>query len=323
MKTYNLFIVSSPLQVMNAIEAVEHFKTQNNILLILSTENTNQLTQMNQLLTFIDWFRVEYISPLTYKGINRFFFPRLISHQLKDIKNYKIDKLFVGDYRSEHLNHIVNYFQHKDVYLLDDGLNQLSYHKYILTPSYKLRIRRFIYKAFFYKLSKVKYTMFTMFTIKNEKVINNNHSFFKKYINTKIIEDKVYFIGQPLVDLKIMSEENFKKELLKVILFYSKKRFIYILHRKEDGERIKKISNEFNFEYKKFNNVIEIEMLNSKKIPSDFATFFSTAIITLPSFIKDAKYITFKSQYFNNNVVDTIEDIYKEFEERNLKVESL
>lgn len=322
---YNLFIVSSPLQIMNAIEAVEHFKTQNNILLLLSSENKNQLIQMNHLIKFMDWLRIEYVSTLSYKGINRLFFTRVITRQFKYIKNYEIDKLFVGDYRSEHLNHMVNYFGNNDVYLLDDGLNQLGYSKYLQNQSYKFKIRRLIYGLFFYNLSKIKYTIFSIFTIENEKTIKNNYTFFKKYINTKVMEKEVYFIGQPLVELNIIDEKCFKKELIKIINFYSKNLFIYILHRKENEEKINKLSKELNFEYKKFNNIIELEMINSDKIPSDIATFYSTAIITLPSFIKDPIYRTFKikSEYIDKSFIPIIENIYKEFEHRKIEIKLL
>ena len=321
---YNIFIVAGPLHIMNAIEAVEHFKTQNNILIILYTDNQKQLNQMKKLLKFIDWHRIEYI-PLPQKSIDKIIFSKNIYHSLKFIEKNKIDKLFVGEYRSDHVNHIVNSLINGEVYLLDDGLAQLNYHKEINQQPYKVKVRRLIYKFLFYKLKGIKYTFFTIFDIPNEKIIRNNYSFFKKYIGSKEIENSIYFIGQPLVDLAIMSKENYKKELIKIIDFYKGRKFIYILHRREEIENIKNLSLELNFEYKEFDNLIELEMINSKIVPSHFATFYSTAIVTLPSFILEVEYRAFKSkdEIINKNFITNISNTYKELEKMGLKVELL
>ncbi|HHB95191.1 MAG TPA: hypothetical protein ENK88_08600 [Campylobacterales bacterium] len=324
MKIYNVFIVAGPLHIMNSIEAIEYFKTKNNILLILYTDNKKQLNQMKKLLKFIDWHRIEYI-PLPQKSIDKIIFSKNIYHSLKFIKKNKIDKLFVGEYRSDHVNHIVNSLKDEEVYLLDDGLAQIDYHKEMAWQPYRVKVRRLIYSFLLYKLNRIKYTFFTVFDIDNEKVIKNNYSFFKRYIDKKDITQSVYFIGQPLVELGIMSEDNYKNELTKIISFYGKKKFVYILHRRQDEKYIRKLSIKLKFEYREFENMIELEMINSKTVPSDFATFYSTAIVTLPQFIEESKYRVFRSQNrcFNKKFIDKILTSYKEFEKIGLRVELL
>ena len=319
---YNIFIVSSPLQLMNAIEATNYFKTNNNILLLLYTDNTKVLNQMKKLLGFVDWHIIKYIS-IPQKIIDKLLFVNSIHNSLKDIIKEKIDKLFVGEYRSDHVTHIVNTLTNKNIYLLDDGLAQLDYHKEMNTKSHK--VRKFVYKALFYKLQKINYTFFTIFDIQNEKIIKNNYSFFKKNISDKQIDNSIYFISQPLVELEIISEENHRKLLSKIINFYKRKKFIYIMHRREDIEHVKKLSNELNFEYKILENLIELEMINAKSVPLEFATFFSTAIVTLPNFIKISNYRVFQidKSYLNKKYVDGIFDSYREFKRLGLKKELL
>ena len=321
---YNIFIVSSPLQIMNAIEAVDYFKTSNHILIILYTDNKKQLSQMKRLLKFIDWYTIEYI-PLPQKSIDKIIFSKNIYHSLKFIEKDKIYKVFVGEYRSDHVNHIVNTLSDKNIYLLDDGLAQLSYHNEMGDQSYKVKVRRLVYKALFYKLQKINYTFFTIFDIQNEKIIKNNYSFFKKYISDKQIENSIYFIGQPFVELGIMREENYKKSLAKIIDFYKEKKFTYILHRREKIENIKKLSLELNFEYKIFDNLIEFEMITSKIIPSEFATFYSTAIVTLPSFISQAEYRVFRIQneMIRQDFIKDTSNTYKELKKMGLRIEKL
>jgi len=321
---YNIFIVAGPLHVMNAIEAINHFETQNNILLILYTDNEKQLSQMKKMVDFSDWYDIKYIS-LPQKMRDKLFFAQYISVALKDLKKDLIDKIFVGEYRSDHVNHIVNTLRNSNIYLLDDGLAQLNYHKEMAQEPYKVKLRRVIYKFLLYKLKPLSYTFFTIFDIKNEKVIKNDFNFFKKYIGNKNIEESVYFIGQPLVELGILNKENHKKELVKIINFYRGKKFIYILHRREEPNNIKKLSKELNFEYKEFDNLIELEMINASIVPSAFATFYSTAIVTLPSFILETEYRVFRSsnEIINKKFINNISAVYIELEKMGLKVELL
>ena len=321
---YNIFIVSSPLQLMNAIEATNYFKTNNNILLLLYTDNTKVVNQMKKIVHFVQWEKIISLL-LPQKIIDKVTFTYDINNYFKNIDTSKIDKIFVGEYRSDHVNHIVNFFKNKNIYLLDDGLAQVSYHKEISNESFKVKIKRLIYSLLLYKLAKIKYTFFTIFDIKNEKVIKNRYGFFKKYIQDKEVGNSVYFIGQPLVELNIINEDDYKKELSKIINFYSNKKFIYILHRREDEKRTKKLSIELNFEYKVFDNLIELEMITSKIVPSDFATFYSTAIVTLPSFISEVEYRVFrtKNEMIHQKFVENISNTYKELKKMDLRIEQL
>jgi hypothetical protein len=309
---------------MNAIEAIEHFKTHNNILLVLYTGNEKQLSQIKKMINFSDWQTIKYIL-LPLKVVDKLVFSKKIDSSLKFIEKNKIEKLFVGEYRSDHVNHIVNSLTNQNIYLLDDGLAQLNYHKEIGEQPTKVKARRVLYKCFFYNLKPIKYTFFSIFDIENEKIIKNNYTFFKKQIGSKKIENSIYFIGQPLVELGIMSKENHKKELNKIIDFYKAKEFIYILHRREEVENVKKLSIELNFKYKEFDSLIELEMINSKIIPSSFATFYSTAIVTLPSFILETEYRVFRSQdnIINKKFINNISNTYKELNKMGLKVELL
>jgi hypothetical protein len=320
----NVFIVVAPLHIMNAIEAVEYFNTSNNILVVLHIGNEKQLAQMNKMLNLYDWDEVHYIQ-LPLKTVDKLVYAKNIYKALETIDRSSIEKIFVGEYRSDHVNHIVNTFKSNNIYLLDDGLAQLNYHKEMHSTSLKVKVRRVLYTLFLYKLKPLKYTFFTIFDIKDEKIIKNNYNYFKKYIGKKKIEDSVYFIGQPLVELSVMSQENHKKELAKIIEFYKEKTFIYIVHRREEIKNIQQLSLELDFSYKEFDNLIELEMINSKVVPSHFATFYSTAIVTLPSFISDSDYRVFrtKEEIIDKKFINNITRTYTELEKMGLRVESL
>jgi len=320
----NVFIVVAPLHIMNAIEAVEYFNTSNNILVILHIGNEKQLAQMKKMLHFYDWDEVHYLL-LPLKSVDKIFYARTVNRTLDILDKNKIENVFVGEYRSDHVNHVVNSLKSDEVYLLDDGLAQLNYHKEMHSTSLKVKVRRVLYTLFLYKLKPLKYTFFTIFDIKNEKIIKNNYNFFKKHIGSKTVEHSVYFIGQPIVELGVMSKEHYKKELTKIMNFYKGKKFIYILHRREKIENVKKLSMELNFDYKEFDNLIELEMINATVIPSHFATFSSTAIVTLPSFISESDYRAFriKEEIINKKFINNISSTYIELEKMGLRIESL
>lgn len=322
MNKINIFIAASPLQLLNCIEAVHYFKSDNNVLLLLHTNNKVAKLQIEKLTVFVDWISIKYIFlPLTY--IKRILFPMDVNNILQSLPKNRVERVFVGDYMSDHINHIVNYFQNKNIYLVDDGLALLGYDQYINNKSYRHRALKALYKLFFYNLSDIKYNFFTIFPIKINHVVKNNYVFFNKLSCEKKIEDVVYFIGQPLIDLSFIEKNKFKRELSKVINSYKNKKFVYILHRQEKDESIKSISVELNFECKRFDNLLELEMLLSEKMPSDFATFYSTAIVILPRFFKKCKYQAFKinDKKINNRAI--IKKCYDNFRENNIVIREL
>jgi len=321
---YNIFIVAGPLHIINAIEARDYFNTQNNILLILYTDNNHQLSQMKRLLNFYKWDKTIYL-PLPMKKIDKIFFAKRVKKILKDIKMDYISNIFVGEYRSDHVNHIVNSLNSDKVYLLDDGLAQLDYHQETNNIPNRVKFRRFFYRIISYKLKSIDYTFFTIYNIPNVKIVRNSYTFFKKYISLKQIENKIYFIGQPLVELKVINQKDYIKKLSKIIEIYRNIEFVYILHRREKRENIEKISLELNFEYREFDNPIEIEMLQTDTLPNYFATFYSSAIVTLPSFITQSEYRVFKidEKNINPKFIDNINGTYKELEKMGLEVTTI
>ena len=326
MSKNTLFIASSPLQLLNCIEAIYYFNTKNNVLLLLHTKDEIVLSQMKQLLFFVNWKEVVYIL-LPQKTIDKLLFAKRINSLLYKFPKDKIEQVFVGEYKSNHVNHIVNYFKNNKVCLVDDGLSLLGYDIYTQENRNKDKFVKLIYSFLFYKLNRIEYTFFTIFNIMQPSVIKNNYNFFKKYIEEKESKELVYFIGQPLVELSMVNQEKYRYELNKILNFYKHMEFIYILHRREKEEFIKQLSNELNFEYRRFENLIELEMIYSENIASDFATFYSTAIMTLPHFFENSTYHAFKIEDSSFTDKDShflnLNNCYIEFSKNNIKVKEL
>jgi len=59
----NIFIARSPLQLINCIEAKEHFQTQHNILLIIYTKGERNNQQIDDLISLTFWDEIIKIPP--------------------------------------------------------------------------------------------------------------------------------------------------------------------------------------------------------------------------------------------------------------------
>ena len=323
-----LFIISSPLQLMNSIEAIKYFGITKPKLLIIHIVNRDDIKKhFSRLLEFIEWDSIDYVQ-LPEKKLDKILFPKNIKKSLNRININNIDKIFVGDYQSNHINHIVNYLDIKDVYLIDDGMAMAVYDTYLYSKPRKEKIVDIFYKFIGYQIKPIDYTFFTFFNLKERRVIQNNFSFFRNLISQKEIKNRVYFIGQPLVELDIITRDSYIRVLQKIIDFYSDKEFIYVLHRREEESYIDIVSKELDFRYIRFDNLIELEMIFSNTIPSHFGTFYSTAILTLPKLFNKSAYHAFR---IDNNILinqdlkfkEALDSCYQEFIDSDIEVKKI
>lgn len=285
----NLFIVSSPLQVLNALEAKQYFKTTDNILLILFTEfkslNREQIiNSINQK----EWNQIIQYDLKKNKNSKSSFFEQV--KLIIKLKKNKYNYIFSGGFTSINKLLLAN-LNKQEVFLIDDGAASINQHKIELNPNItekrklKKRIRQYRFNIFGLK-TEVKDTinLFTCFKLQshtNEKIIHNNFSYLKQlYFTDMNINNTIYFIGQPVVDIALITEETFIAYIKKVIAYFDKP-IIYIPHRAETiPEALKKLQSK-NFIFQNSQGPIELIFLKQKVYPSTIVSFFSTALYTL------------------------------------------
>ncbi len=115
----NLFIISSPLQLLNAMEAIYSFNTSDNILILIynSSENKTDFHQKTNLLDTDQWEKIIYYDLGKIAKKKRFFQQvRLI----KELKKESYTYLFSGDFGTIQQAIMANVSAEK-IYLLDDG----------------------------------------------------------------------------------------------------------------------------------------------------------------------------------------------------------
>ncbi len=285
---HNLFIVKSPLQLMNAIEAKEYFRSKNNILVLMNANATND-KQMQTVLALSKWDKIITYAP-SNKGSTLLEQVKLIRALKKESYHY----LFTGDYGTFNQVLMAN-LTVDDYYLIDDGTKSIEIHKQLLNPlkvslSKKLKLLR--YTLFGLKTSIQKpinfFTCYNLTQIKDEQIIPNNYDYLQSIFTPQEGQDEViYLLGQN-IDNKWMKKGKYIEYLQKIKSHYSKK-IIYMPHRHEIiSDELKELFDE-NFVLQYNDIPIEIYFLEKNIYPSHIISFTSSALFNLDKIYQKAQ----------------------------------
>lgn len=299
----NLFLLRSPLQIINAIEAIEYFNLKNNILVLIYGASEINKIQMEQLIESARWKNIIHIEN---KSKSKYF---QYINLIKKLKKNRYKYVFLGELGIIHKITIPNVIKEK-VFLLDDGTATLEYYKKNIKTNkynkYNFREIRFLFLGLKIKI-RDKVNLFTYFDLKpvhGIEVIKNDLSYLKKtYIkNTKKDGDTIYFIGQQVEHLNIMTLDTYKTILSQLMNKFNKN-IIYIPHRAEAEDFIASIASIDNplLMVQKINQPIELYFLENKIYPLHVISYFSTALTTLGMIYEDTIINVIKMPEDTNN----------------------
>lgn len=324
MKT-NLFIARTPLQLFNCIEAKKRFHKDEHNILLYQYQRLVDKNQMESLIEVDDWNTI-IIYPLNWqRRIFSYFYIRKMNNRYKNT----IDACYIGVFNSI-VNVLINTIHPKKIVILDDGTKTLSIAKNMETRKINNRTsvlkiirnrffntsRNYLYRASFFSIYPL-----AEYNISN-KVVLNDYRVFKESLSQIPIEDRVYFIGTNLNEKILKSDQIFEANLQKVIAFYKNKKMIYVLHRYENIEYIANLAKKYEFDYVKFDNILEVEIAKAGFLPTEFATFGSSAIETLPLLYPNSEYRVFylESKDILEHKQEVMESLYNSFEQKGYEV---
>jgi len=277
----NLFVIGTPLQLINAIEAIEYFNLKNNVLVLINVSKAKNKEQVDDIVKLYSWKKIVEIK--NGKGLNFFKYFSII----RNLQKQKYNNVFVAKLDSISMAIAANTHKEK-LFLLDDGSLTISiYKKYILDGcqvTYRFKEFRFLLLGLKVKIrDKVNlFTYYDLEPVNGNEVIKNSMTYFKsKYISTtKNKNDYIYFIGQPLNEL--ISRELHKKIIEKIIIKNNKK-MIYIPHREESDVSLKNLEGMTKslFEIRDLGMPVELYFLKNSIYPSNVFSFYSTALATI------------------------------------------
>ncbi len=313
----NLFIVGTPLQLLNAIEAVEHFKSGNNILVIVHRSLKANRTQIDKIRSLYKWKEIIDIEYSKNSSILKYV--DLVKYLKKDTYKYVfipklevVPKLVIANIKKE------------KVFLLDDGVMTVSIYENNIKTSklnkYNFKEIRFLFFGLKIKI-KDKINLFTYFDLKpvnGMEIVKNELRFLKKtYLEGADIDDSnIYFLGHP--SSKYIDDDNYIESLHKLIDNANKK-IIYIPHRGESKEMKDVLSSIDNplFSIMDINMPIELYFLENKIYPSQVISYYSTALITLNIIYKDCE-ISFIPISLDKDINNALKNVYKIFDKERL-----
>lgn len=278
----NFFLVDSPLQLLNAIEAQKYFNIKKGASNLIAFEGVSEKSfkQIQSLIKQEDWNAVFLIPKNDWKILRYKSLYRLN----KIINGNNIDKVYIGDYRSNIMRHFINASQCQDSYLLDDGSASIFIHEKIDTGKgireelgIGRKVAHWITNLKDDDIFNIKY--FTIYGEKDkERVIRNNYRYIKSLVNEFERENVVYFLGNCLPELDIINVDNYLSSLNKVKDTYVGKQLCYIPHRRETPQKVRKIKKEVGFSVIDFDMPIEWALVKEGKLPYEVASFYSSAL---------------------------------------------
>jgi hypothetical protein len=289
----NVFLVLTPLQVVNAIEARHAFDTVSNCLVLLSIGQPR--SQLEELVDARDWSEVHVIDAMaTVDGHT----PRLQRYASMLAARRALDRLaqrlgaveglFLGNYESRYARHLAARLCHEKLYVLDDGTGtvltaeqRLGHHvsQFTWDQSAKLGIRNRLLGFVPYDASSLVF--FTSFDIRvtgRDEVVRNSFARLRRdVVGTRII-DELWFLGQSLVEDAVMIEATYFGYVKAAMREANASRFVYVPHRRENPDRVARLSRELGVEVRVYGRPIEVELVKSDVLPSVLGSFYCAAL---------------------------------------------
>ena len=219
--------------------------------------------------------------------------------------------------------------------VLDDGINTS------LIKNYYNKNIRIIKSGLFKRLAllhffKVKLTYpieFEFFTFMKTTINNqlirqsfNNFTYIKSRIKNFKEDHQAYLIGQPFVELNIMSKDLYVKYLTKICNKH--KNIVYIPSRKENDQNLEYIQKNLNLKIQRTSSNIEVFFIINKLIPKNILGFTSSALITLKNIFYSSdinmNIKSFKVSFDGNRFSDDVfSNYYNIIEDSGIKIYNL
>ena len=314
----NIFIIGTPLQLLNAIEAAEHFKLENNILIIVHRSLEANRVQIDQIRSLYKW--KEIIDIEYSKNSSLLKYVSLVKYLKKSVYKYIfISKLEVVP------KIILANVQKEKVFLLDDGIMTISLYENNIKKGkinkYNFKELRFLFFGLKIKI-KDKINLFTYFDLEPTngiQIVKNELNFLKdKYLKGASFDSSnIYFLGHP--STRYITDDKYVESIHNLVK-NSTKKVIYIPHRGE-SQKLKSLicsMDSPNFSVIDINMPVELYFLENKIYPTNVVAYFSTALITLKRIYSDCE-ISFIPISLDNDFNNILKNIYDIFNKENLK----
>jgi len=343
----SVFLVKSPLQLLNAIEAKHYFKVpKKDCVLIVMADRKSQYQLLNLVKLKAEWGTVIVLNEVNlffgnpietndYGWFKRLWMGDVLKksifnvRRINRIRKYlpEVKYIFVGYINYVYMVHYVNVTKHDEVLLLDDGNVTFEFSRHrknnearnlSAIKKLKMFLKRYLQGL---ESEVVKHVcFFTMYDIEssgNDCVVKNNYSHIKSQISNSQLTGNIFFLGSPLCEVGVVSSNDYLKNLSKVINYYGKSNVTYIAHRRESPERLEEIKQCLDIRVMYLELPIESYLATTNSMPKIVSSFISSALDSCRViFGEKLTVVSFKLHITDSKEIDKIEKAYKSYEDK-------
>ena len=313
----NVFVVESPFQLLNALEAARYLALANNHLVILQFPGYNEAAYA-PLIRKEDWAVVMSV-PWESEGGNNALEMLRGENVRKWYKRYlhwkrrrrftrlsrsfgQAGNLLLGHYHAEHksyLHHLANNLKHERLYLVDDGTSTLTINNHRkgidiaanrqrdvterVAGSIFMKMKAYLRRRYWdwHVEEAESVTFFTIYELvvrKGDHVVKNGYRHLKSVAGNPIQSNEVCFLGECLVEDNVMKEEPYLEHLRKVKDYFEGQQITYVPHPRESTLMVTKIADSLGFEIRRFGVPFEVAVVVRGYRPKVLASFNCSAL---------------------------------------------
>jgi len=298
------FVVDTPLQLLNALEARDRFQIAGPELLILLwpgwRRETFAAVSQRQ-----NWRRTRYFRMFPAKGwevalanstvsflqtfwrwLLRFRFERA----LRPLRGAR--RLFVGNYRNHYMRHGAAVVGASELVLLDDGtdslvfareLRQLETNPESPPPARKFRLRSWMRQRYIDWNETVapRLTFFSSYALQlrtSDTLIRHRYELLRRSYSSARAGTEIFLLGQPLVADGYCSDSDYFEYLRAVRAHYGDQPIVYIPHPRETDVAAREAADALGGRLQRLKIPVELHLLTSDARPARLAGFFCSAL---------------------------------------------
>jgi hypothetical protein len=284
----NVFLVTSPLQLLNALEAQRHFRLPVEVcdLLLLVRGSPGNRQQLTRLVDASDWNRMHVVSRSRGNGFLDWL---SMQKRLAAFGRGPVERLFVGNYLSELQRPMVRKLAPRSVWSLDDGtatlwVDELRRKIGQCREETRLRLapllRRILFGVKDAHVDRLNYfTIYPVHPRPGEEVVKNTYERLRDLPKSWQRIEEVYFLGEPYSEDKIMpSVEVYMHYLEDVREHFGDSPMVYLPHRREDAGKLKVIERGLGVTIKSFGMPVEYALCKHGLRAACIGSFVSSAL---------------------------------------------
>ena len=281
----HIYLVQSPLQVINAFEARRSCGANEDVdhkLILFERKEAENNRLLRNTLACLNWQPI-YSVPYSPSNVGKCL--HWLRLRLFLASQPRVKRIFIGEYASGMPIAAANLFPKAETYLLDDGTSSLNFpdFRYHGKKTEHLPGAKNIPSLGYYTNLPEGIRFFSIYDLPLKApdiLIRNELSFLRDSFQADP-NGPVYFIGSCLPDVEVITFDAYFDLMRGVRKWFGSRDIYYFPHRREILPRKEALFRELGINLQSTDLPFELHVTRTSLRPSYFATFYSTAFDTL------------------------------------------